>query len=113
MSSLPRTPSALVAPALVADMKEPIPPARATDDPRKLLMRRVYVYLRDHPDPQPRDLIMHYTGFPSPLAEPVSAYVMFQNAVIRVNAALASRGVSQRIIGGCKHGERYWLEPAT
>jgi len=71
-------------------------------------MRRVYKYLQENPKPQPRDRIMHWTGFPSPKAQPVLAYASFQNTVMRINQKLAAHG--QRICGGIEFGETYWLE---
>lgn len=50
---------------------------------------RIYRYLSQNPGWQPRDKIMHWTGFPSPKLHPVCAYVEFQNAVMRLNERLA------------------------
>jgi hypothetical protein len=53
---------------------------------------RLYRYLCQNPGWQPRDKIMHWTGYPSPKNHPVIAYVEFQNDVMRLNAQLAKSG---------------------
>jgi len=56
---------------------------------------RVFRYLRDNPGPQPRDKVMHWTGFPSPKVEPVGAYASFASCIMALDAAL--RGYDRKV----------------
>lgn len=71
---------------------------------------RIFRYLVQNPGFQPRDNIMHWTGFPSPKAQPVSAYVEFHNALMRLNGRI--RRMGYEIVGGRTTGEQYQIVSA-
>lgn len=71
---------------------------------------RLYRYFRDNDGWLPRDQIMHWTGFPSPKSNPVTAYVEFANTLMRLNKIIARSG--RKIVGGIETGEKYRMEAA-
>lgn len=52
-------------------------------------------FLREKANWQQRDSLMHHCGFPDPARNPVSAYVSFENAILRIDRQLRREG--QRI----------------
>lgn len=69
---------------------------------------RLYRYFQQNDGWLDRDRIMHWTGFPSPKAQPILAYVEFHNALDHLNRLLAKSG--SVIAGGLETGEKYHLE---
>lgn len=69
-------------------------------------LTRLYRYLRDN-GPTRRDRLMHFTGFPSPKEQPISAYVEFENEIMRLDRVLRRHG--RWIIGVDDRTEIYSL----
>ena len=67
---------------------------------------RLYRFLTEH-GPVHRERIIHWCGFPSPKQEPVSAYVQFHNAILRLETLLHRHG--RGVSGGIDTGQIYQL----
>ena len=79
--------------------------------PRFELDDSVLRILREAKGPLKRDDIMRAAGFPSPSSNPVIAYVMFANSVMRINQRQRRHG--RQIVGGLGTNETYWLDASA
>ena len=60
-----------------------------TDSPETQLIETLW---RNRNTPMHRDDVMTLLDYPSPKVEPICAYALFQNHVIRANRTLAKKG---------------------